>query len=167
MFSEDFFNGVFCGASLTFTACGFWYASREIKRLRQEYRSIQITRDQIHKDRLDKIDASYPTGSESLPVVDPPEMMPTIEENFRVKGLTHMGWEYVKLLQVCGKLLKVQQNRPLGRIGTVVIEQVHPQDQQFVADLIAASPGKDDQFYFDDTVDEQRLPDGGSLPPSV
>jgi hypothetical protein len=67
---------------------------------------------------------------------------------FRVRGLTGMDYERVELTGFAGPLIKVRQfNKPLGQIGTVVIEQVHPADVPMIRSIMGL--GESDAYEWE------------------
>lgn len=72
-----------------------------------------------------------------------------VGESFRAT-LNGPFYEQVSLLSVAGPHLKVRSLSKPNRIGTVVLEQVHPEDRERVNLMAAAHPTSRDEYVFED-----------------
>lgn len=70
------------------------------------------------------------------------------------------GWQFVRLLDVVGGILKVQEETSnagkVGRMFHVSIDQVHPDDRQRVAQMVDGMPGSRVQLTFDNPVGDDH-----------
>jgi hypothetical protein len=73
------------------------------------------------------------------------------DNSFRVRLYAEAEWTRVSLVSVHGDFLKVADAGPdadLRRFGTVVLEQVHPDDRERVATLAGIHPTARDRYEF-------------------